>query len=62
MKKGFSLQFFNFSSRTYGRYSKDKNKKTIYYVDSAANKWRFESVDQLKALVRENRIDSILED
>ena len=60
MKKGFILQFFDFNSRRYSR--RNKEKKTCYYVKSSTNKWRFESVEQLKALLRDKRIDSILED
>lgn len=54
-KKGYQIHFFEAKTREY-------DSKKVYYINDDNNKWRFEDVKQLQALIRDAKIDSILKD
>jgi hypothetical protein len=60
-KKGYHIQFFNAKIREYGN-TFEGNYKKVYYINDDNNKWRFDNLNQLQALLRDAKIDSILDD
>ena len=62
MREGYPLAFFEIKSREYGKYTYKKQHKKYYYVNSDTQKFRFEKFSDLKGTLREQQIDSILDD
>jgi hypothetical protein len=64
-KSGYQIQFFDIKHRDYKKYNKDTQKREgneFYYVNSDTQKFRFSKFSDLKGTLREQQIDSILDD
>jgi hypothetical protein len=64
-KQGYQIQFFDIKHRDYKKYNKDTQKmegNEFYYVNSDTQKFRFSKFSDLKGTLREQQIDSILDD
>lgn len=64
-KEGYQIQFFDIKHRDYKKYNKTTQKyegNEFYYVNSDTQKFRFSKFSDLKGTLREQQIDSILDD